>query len=123
MFDPLTKEQLEQIVDLLLDRTRRLVEAQGMHLEVTEAAKARIVDEGYDAQFGARPLRRAIQRLVENPLSSELLRGTFAAGDTIRVDAGTDGALAFSHAKRRRATSSGRGARARALPGAARPVL
>lgn len=50
-------------------------------------------------QFGARPLRRAIQRLVENPLSSELLRGTFAAGDTIEVDAGTDGALAFSHAK------------------------
>ena len=69
VFDPLDKRQLEQIVDLLLDRTRRLVEAQGMKLEVTEAAKARIVDEGYDAQYGARPLRRAIQRLVENPLS------------------------------------------------------
>jgi ATP-dependent Clp protease ATP-binding subunit ClpC len=99
VFDPLTKEQLEQIVDLLLDRTRRLVEAQGLHIEVTEAAKARIVDAGYDVQFGARPLRRAIQRLVENPLSSELLRGTFAAGDTIAVDAAPDGALSFAHAR------------------------
>ena len=59
-----------------------------MQLEVTEAAKARIVEEGYDAEFGARPLRRAIQRLVENPLSSELLRGSFHDGDTIKVDAG-----------------------------------
>ena len=95
VFDPLAKPELEQIVDLLLERTRRLVEAQGMKLEVTEAAKARIVDEGYDAQYGARPLRRAIQRLVENPLSGELLRGSFTDGDTIEVDAGTDRALAF----------------------------
>ncbi|HUK76361.1 MAG TPA: AAA family ATPase, partial [Thermoleophilia bacterium] len=98
VFDPLSKQQLEQIVDLLLDRTRRLIEAQGIKLEVTEAAKARIVDEGYDAQFGARPLRRAIQRLVENPLSGELLRGSFADGDTVRVDAGTNGALVFTKA-------------------------
>ena len=98
VFDPLDKEQLEQIVDLLLERTRRLVEAQGMKLEVTEPAKARIVDEGYDVQFGARPLRRAIQRLVENPLSGELLRGSFADGDTITVDAGTNGALVFAKA-------------------------
>ena len=55
---------------------------------MTEAAKARSSDEGYDTEFGARPLRRAIQRLLENPLSSELLRGTVQAGDTIRVDAG-----------------------------------
>jgi ATP-dependent Clp protease ATP-binding subunit ClpA len=98
VFDPLSREQLEQIVDLLLDRTRRLVEAQGIKLEVTEPAKARIVDEGYDAQYGARPLRRAIQRLVENPLSGELLRGSFADGDTVRVDAGTNGALVFAKA-------------------------
>ncbi len=80
VFDPLNKEQLEQIVDLLLERTRRLVEGQGMHLEVSEAAKERIVDEGYDTQFGARPLRRAIQRLIDNPLSSELLRGQLPRG-------------------------------------------
>jgi ATP-dependent Clp protease ATP-binding subunit ClpC len=98
VFDPLTKEQLEQIVDLLLERTRGLVEGQGMHLEVTAAAKARIVDEGYDVRFGARPLRRAIQRLLENPLSSELLRGSVKPGDTVNVDAGADGALVFAPA-------------------------
>ena len=96
VFDPLSREQLEQIVELLLDHTRRLVEGQGMRLEVTPAARAKIVDEGYDAEFGARPLRRAIQRLLENPLSSELLRGSFRAGDTIRVDAGESGALGFA---------------------------
>jgi ATP-dependent Clp protease ATP-binding subunit ClpA len=96
VFDPLSKEQLEQIVDLLLEHTRRLVEGQGMRLEVTAAARAKIVDEGYDVEFGARPLRRAIQRLLENPLSSELLRGSFHSGDTIRVDAGSNGALAFA---------------------------
>jgi len=120
VFDPLTKEQLEQIVDLLLDRTRRLVEAQGLHIEVTEAAKARIVDAGYDVQFGARPLRRAIQRLVENPLSSELLRGTFAAGDTIAVDAAPDGASPSRTpgATPRPTSKAGRGRAPRALPGA-----
>jgi ATP-dependent Clp protease ATP-binding subunit ClpA len=96
VFDPLNKQQLEQIVDLLLEHTRRLVEGQGMRLQVTEAAKAKIVDEGYDPEFGARPLRRAIQRLLENPLSSELLRGSFHSGDTIEVDAGSNGALAFA---------------------------
>jgi ATP-dependent Clp protease ATP-binding subunit ClpA len=100
VFDPLDRRQLEQIVDLLLERTRRLVEGQGMHLEVTAAAKARIVDEGFDVEFGARPLRRAIQRLVENPLSSELLRGNVHPGDTITVDAGPDGALVFAPAPR-----------------------
>jgi len=98
VFDPLDREQLERIVDLLLVHVRDLVEGQGMHLQVTEAAKARILDEGYDAAYGARPLRRAIQRLVENPLSSELLRGRFHEGDTIEVDAGEDGALAFAKA-------------------------
>ncbi len=98
VFDPLDRGQLEHIVDLLLTHVRDLVEGQGMHLEVTEAAKARILDEGYDTAYGARPLRRAIQRLVENPLSSELLRGRFSEGDTITVDAGPDGALAFAKA-------------------------
>ncbi|NLG64106.1 MAG: hypothetical protein GX537_00680, partial [Actinobacteria bacterium] len=60
---------------------------QGMRLEVTPAARRLIVTEGYDPEYGARPLRRAIQRLIENPLSSELLRGAFSEGDTIVVDA------------------------------------
>jgi len=98
VFDPLNKEQLEQIVDLLLTRVRTLVEGQGMQLEVTEPAKARIVEQGYDPEFGARPLRRAIQRLLENPLSSELLRGRFHEGDTITVDVGTGDELVFDKA-------------------------
>ena len=97
VFEPLQKEQLAQIVDLLMARVRSLVEGQGMSLRVTDAAKARVLDEGYDVEFGARPLRRAIQRLIENPLSSELLRGRFGEGDTIVVDA-VDGALTFSKA-------------------------
>jgi ATP-dependent Clp protease ATP-binding subunit ClpC len=96
VFDPLDREQLEQIVGLLLTHVRTLVEGQGMQLEVTEAAKAAIVAEGYDVEFGARPLKRAIQRLIENPLSSELLRGRFREGDTIKVDVGDDKALTFA---------------------------
>jgi ATP-dependent Clp protease ATP-binding subunit ClpC len=95
VFRSLTREQLGQIVDLLLTKVRTLVEGQGMHLEVTEAAKALVAEQGYDQQYGARPLRRAIQRLIENPLSSELLRGTFKEGDTIVVDA-RDGRIVFT---------------------------
>ena len=98
VFRSLTREQLGQIVDLLLTKVRTLVEGQGMHLEVTEAAKALVAEQGYDQQYGARPLRRAIQRLIENPLSSELLRGTFKEGDTIMVDA-RDGRIVFTTAE------------------------
>ncbi len=94
VFDPLDKVQLAQIVELLLAHLRRQVEAQGMQLEVTESAAEYIAEHGYDAEYGARPLRRAIQRLVENPLSSALLRGEFHEGDAIRVTA-QDGELAF----------------------------
>ena len=98
MFDPLTHEELTQVVDLLLAHLRDLAAGQGMTLEVTQAAKEHVVDEGFDAEFGARPLKRAIQRLIENPLSSALLRGEFTAGDTVEVDL-VGGSLVF--AKRR----------------------
>jgi ATP-dependent Clp protease ATP-binding subunit ClpC len=68
-----------------------------MTLEVTEEAADYIAERGYDAEYGARPLKRAIQRLVENPLSSALLRGQFRAGDVIRVTV-RDGELAFVQA-------------------------
>ena len=95
VFHALTREQLRQIVELLLDKVRRQVEGQGMRLEVTPEAEDLIATQGYDAQFGARPLKRAIQRLLENPLSRELLTGTFKEGDTIRVTV-SDGALTFT---------------------------
>ena len=95
VFDPLTREQLTAVVDLLLTHLRELVKGQGMTLEVSAAAEEYVVEQGYDAEYGARQLKRAIQRLVENPLSSALLRGEFEAGDTVRVDL-VDGSLAFT---------------------------
>ncbi len=71
----------------------RLAERR-IELEVTDAAKELLAEEGWDPAYGARPLKRAIQRLVENPLALELLEGRFAEGDTVRVDA-RDGALTF----------------------------
>ena len=82
VFDPLTREQLTAVVDLLLAHLRELVKGQGMTLEVSAAAEEYVAEQGYDAEYGARPLKRAIQRLVENPLSSALLRGEFEEGDT-----------------------------------------
>ena len=95
VFHGLSRAELEQIVDLLLVHLRRQVEGQGMALEVSEEARRFVAEAGYDPQFGARPLKRAIQRLIENPLSRELLLGTFAKGDTIRVSV-ADGHLAFT---------------------------
>jgi ATP-dependent Clp protease ATP-binding subunit ClpA len=95
VFHALTREQLRQIVELLVEKVRRQVAAQGMTLEVSPEAEDLIADAGYDTQFGARPLKRAIQRLLENPLSRELLKGTFAEGDTVRA-AVADGALTFT---------------------------
>jgi len=86
VFEPLAREQLAQIVDLLLERLREVVGGQGMNLEVSAAATEFLAEQGYDAEYGARPLKRAIQRQVENPLSGELLRGRFTEGDTIHVD-------------------------------------
>jgi ATP-dependent Clp protease ATP-binding subunit ClpC len=95
VFDPLSRGQLTAVVDLLLTHLRELVKGQGMTLEVSKAAEEYVVEQGYDAEYGARPLKRAIQRLVENPLSSALLRGEFAEGDTVKVDL-VDGSLAFT---------------------------
>ncbi|MDR7417214.1 MAG: ATP-dependent Clp protease ATP-binding subunit [Armatimonadota bacterium] len=94
VFRPLTKEQMRAIVDIMLDRVQREVRTHGIELEFTDAAKDLLVQEGFDPTYGARPLRRAIQRLVEDPLSDEILRGRFAAGNTVVVDA-ADGRLTF----------------------------
>ena len=94
VFHGLGRKELEQIVDLLLTHVRRQIEGQGMHLEIAEDAKRFVADAGYDPRFGARPLKRAIQRLIENPLSRELLGGSFVEGDTIKVSL-ADGRLVF----------------------------
>jgi len=87
VFNTLSREHLSKIVDIQLNTVARLFEARKMKLEVTPAAKDRIIGEGFDPQFGARPMRRAIQRLVQDPLAIELLNGTYAPGDTVVADA------------------------------------
>ena len=87
VFRPLSREQLYQVIGIQLKRLSPRVEEQGMKLEVTEAAKEIIAKEGYQPEFGARPLRRAIQNLVEDRLSEGMLSGDFHEGDTIVVDA------------------------------------
>ena len=86
VFHALTKEDLLQIVDLLLDDVRKNLLEKGISLEVTESAKGLVVEKGYDPAFGARPLRRAIQDLIEDPLSEALLEKRYGPGDTVLID-------------------------------------
>jgi len=86
VFHELTEEQLRQIVELMIkDLQGRLLERK-LSIELTEEARSWLAKAGYDPQFGARPLRRAIERYVENPLSTQVLRGEFNEGDTVVVD-------------------------------------
>ncbi|TML77510.1 MAG: ATP-dependent chaperone ClpB [Actinobacteria bacterium] len=93
-FRPLSKEQIAEIVELQLARLRERLAERRIELELTDAAKDALAEAGWDPAFGARPLKRAIQRLLENPLALRLLEGDFADGDTIRVDA-EDGEIRF----------------------------
>ena len=86
VFEPLLPEQLLQIVGLLANDERQRLEERGLTFELTTAAKAALVQEGYDHVYGARPLRRVIQRRIENALSKRLLAGEFVEGDCITVD-------------------------------------
>ncbi len=85
-FEPLTREQLGEIVELQLARLRRRFAERGLSLELTDSAKEHLAEAGCDPTYGARPLKRAIQRQVENPLAMRLLEAEFAEGDTVRVD-------------------------------------
>ena len=84
---------------LQLRRLRERLAERGVELELTDDAKAAIAEAGWDPAYGARPLKRAIQRMLENPLALELLEGRFAEGDTVRVDVGEDGELVFERAE------------------------
>ncbi|BAJ63436.1 MULTISPECIES: ATP-dependent chaperone ClpB [Anaerolinea] len=94
VFHPLGQEHLQKIVEIQLRRMQNLLEERGYHLEVTKEAKAYLAEVGYDPDFGARPLKRAIQRELQDPLALHLLNGEFKPGDTIRVERVPDG-LAF----------------------------
>jgi ATP-dependent Clp protease ATP-binding subunit ClpB len=96
-FHALSKEQLAEIVELQLRRLRDRLAERGLGIELTDAAKEQLVEAGWDPTYGARPLKRAIQRLIENPLALRLLEGDFGEGDTVRVDA-QGGELVFTRA-------------------------
>ena len=97
VFEPLSKDQLAEIAELQLGRLRARLAERKLSLELTDAAKEVLAEAGWDPAYGARPLKRALQRLVENPLAQRLLEGEFAEGDTIRVDA-QNGELVFERA-------------------------
>src|SRR5204862_1730074 len=96
-FQPLTRDQLGEIVELQLQRLRERLAERNLDLVLTPAAKELIAEAGWDPAYGARPLKRAIQRLVENRLAKRMLEGEFTDGDMITVDA-ADGELAFEKA-------------------------
>jgi ATP-dependent Clp protease ATP-binding subunit ClpB len=103
VFDELSREQIAEIVEHQLERLRERLTERGIVIELTDAAKDALAEAGWDPAYGARPLKRAVQRLVENPLALRLLEGEFGDGDTIRVDA-HDGELAFERAGHREVT-------------------
>jgi len=94
-FHPLSREHILEIVGIQLKRVEKLVQTQGFSLEVTEKAQQYLADQGYDPDFGARPLKRTIQKQLQDPLALAILSGEFIVGDTIRLDVGEKG-LEFS---------------------------
>ncbi|NLG29459.1 MAG: AAA domain-containing protein, partial [Chloroflexi bacterium] len=101
IFRTLTRENMMQIVDLQMLEIEERVKEHGLRVELSDAARGWLADRGYDPQYGARPLRRTIQRYVENPLSQRLLQEGFAQGDTLRIDLDAEqDALTFARAER-----------------------
>ncbi len=98
VFHSLSREQIKQIVGLMLEEEKELLKEKDVQLEITPNAKDVIAEEGFDPDFGARPLRRAIQRLIENPLSEEILQGKFKEGDTVVVGV-KNGQITFNKKK------------------------
>ena len=97
VFHGLTKEQLVTIVDIQLDRLRRRLDDRRLDVELTDEAKRHLADVGWDPVYGARPLRRAVQREIESVLARKLLAGEIQSGETVRIDL-RDGALVFDSA-------------------------
>ncbi len=99
MFESLKREQLGHIVEIQLEGLRQRLAERGIALTLTGAAKAVVGEEGYDPQFGARPLKRAIQRLIQDPLSKKILSGEIRDGQSVEIDAGHEGQLIFRPAE------------------------
>jgi ATP-dependent Clp protease ATP-binding subunit ClpB len=97
VFHSLGREELARIVEIQLGRLSKLLSDKQLKLELTDRAKLAVGKAGYDPVYGARPLKRALQRLVLDPLAMKVLKGDFKPGDTVRVDASaSDDVLSFS---------------------------
>jgi ATP-dependent Clp protease ATP-binding subunit ClpB len=105
VFHALSRADLRRIVDLAADALRRMLAERGLGLEFTDAARDRLAEEGFDPHFGARPLKRTLQRRVQNPLAMRLLQGGFVPGQTVVVDA-RGGEFTFVAASREPAASA-----------------
>jgi ATP-dependent Clp protease ATP-binding subunit ClpC len=92
VFHPLSKEQIGQIVGVMVKEVQKRLGEEELTLRLTDAASDFLAKNGFDENFGARPLKRAIQRFIEDPLSEKILLGEFAKGDEIEVDVAPDGA-------------------------------
>ena len=90
VFHPLGREHMAAIAEIQLGALRARLKDQELGLELSDAALEKLTEQGYDPVYGARPLKRAIQRSIENPLAAELLGGRFHPGDTIRIEAEGD---------------------------------
>jgi ATP-dependent Clp protease ATP-binding subunit ClpB len=96
IFNSLGREQIKSIVEIQLKRLRQNLASRKMALEISDQAKALLADKGYDPVYGARPLKRTIQRLIQDPLAVKILEGEFKDGDRIEID--SDGeAMQFNH--------------------------
>ncbi len=98
LFNPLGREQLEKIVDMQLASVMKMLAGRKVRIELTPAARSLVLAEGYDPAYGARPLRRTVQRLIQDPLAIEILDGRILPGETIRVDADAAGVMKFEKA-------------------------
>ena len=99
VFGPLTREQIGQIVEIQLGRLRQMLQDRKVTLELTDPARQRLAEEGYDAVYGARPLKRVIQQRLQNELAMRLLQGEFREGDRVTVDFDSEGGFTFRKAK------------------------
>jgi ATP-dependent Clp protease ATP-binding subunit ClpB len=95
IFHRLSREQITQIIDVQLERLRAMLRERNVSLELQDSARELLAREGYDPNFGARPLKRAIQTLIQNPLAMKLLRGEITSGQKVIVSA-RDGEMEFA---------------------------
>ncbi|HSB28053.1 MAG TPA: hypothetical protein VLE19_09360 [Pyrinomonadaceae bacterium] len=96
IFHQLSREQIGKIIDVQLERLRHMLAEKNIHIELDSSAKELLMREGYDPSYGARPLKRAIQTLIQNPLAVKLLQGEIIPGETIRLSASGDN-IEFKH--------------------------